>query len=137
MRATKIRTSAPKGHTNKRMDNSVYAERRQVIDLIYKAKNLLRANGFEMPRIDIRITTKDMDVSAIGVAQMKGNYIWIPDTSLGKSYLYQIVLHELCHAIWGVEHNLKCKLMHTHLQSDLTDSLAESLFIGYAKKYQK
>jgi hypothetical protein len=132
-----MRRNAPTGHTNKRMNEDVYKQRREVIDLIYKAKNLLRSVGIEMPRIDVRITTKQPEVTAIGVAQMNGNYIWIPENSLGKSWLYQVVLHELCHAIWGVDHNKKCKLMHTNLQSDLTVEMAEQIFVEYAKKYSK
>lgn len=131
------RYSAPKGHTNKKMNEGVYKQRREVIDLIYKAKKLLRSVGIEMPRIDVRITTKQPEVTAIGVAQMNGNYIWIPETSLGKTYLYQVVLHELCHAIWGIEHDKSCKLMHTNLQTDLTTEMAEELFINYAKMHSK
>jgi hypothetical protein len=128
------RYSAPKGHTNKKMNEGVYKQRREVIDLIYKAKRLLQSVGIEMPRIDVRITAVEPNVISIGVAQMNGNYIWIPEKSLGKSWLYQVVLHELCHAIWGIEHNTKCKLMHPSLQSDLTIETAEQLFITYAKK---
>jgi predicted Zn-dependent protease len=130
-----MKYSAPKGHTNKKMNESVYAERRQVIDLIYRAKNLLRANGIEMPRIDVRITSTTPDTNACGVAQMNGKYIWIPETTLKKAWLYQVVLHELCHAIWGIDHDKKCKLMHPAVQTDLTDVQAEQIFLNYAKKY--
>jgi hypothetical protein len=123
-----------KGHTNKKMNESVYAERRQVMDCIYKAKNLLRANGIQMPRIDVRITVADHDEESCGVARMGGRYIWIPETTLKQAYLYQVVLHELCHTIWGIGHDQKCKLMHTHVQ-ELTDKDAEQIFLSYAKKY--
>lgn len=129
--------TAPIGHTNKKMNSDVYKERRVVIDLIYKAKNLLRSNGIEMPRIDIRITDKQKSNTSCGVAQMNARYIWIPSDSLKKPYLYQIVLHELCHAIWGIEHDYKCKLMHPRVQLDLTDVLAEEIFLMYAKKHHR
>jgi len=129
-----MKYATPKGHTNKKMDSGVYQQRRQVIDILYKVKSVLRSNGLEMPRIDIRITTKDKDVTSCGVAQMRGKFIWIPETTLTKPYLYQTVLHELCHAIWGVNHDEKCKLMHPLVQLDLTDEQAEQIFLTYAKK---
>ena len=128
------RNFSTNGHTNKRMNESVYKERRVVIDLIYKAKNLLRKNDIEMPRIDVRITERRANTTSCGVARMNGNLIWIPADSINKSYLYQIVLHELCHTIWGIDHDDNCKLMHPNVQLDLTDDMAEELFVQYAKK---
>lgn len=124
---------------NKKMNNETYKERRKVMDCIYRAKKLLRENNIEMPRITIRITEVDRTKSDhIGRALMYGNYIWIPADTLTKyeKYLYQTVLHELCHAIWGVPHNQKCKLMHTNCQC-ISDSQAEKIFLKYAKKYEK
>lgn len=123
-----------KGFVNKKMNAAVYLERRTVIDLIYKAKNLLRANSIQMPRVDIRITEREKGMKACGVARMNGNIIWIPADYLNSKYLYQIVLHELCHALWGIGHSKRCKLMHPNIQSDLTNDVAEKLFLKYAIK---
>jgi len=125
-----------KGHTNKRMNEEVYAERRQVMDMIYRAKNLLRANGIVMPRIDVRITTMRKDTTTCGSARMGGNLIWIPDATLKQPYLYKVVLHELCHTIWNIEHDQNCKLMHTNVQLDYTDAEAEQIFVNYANTYE-
>jgi hypothetical protein len=130
-----MKYSTPKGHTNKKMDSAVYAERRQVMDCIYRAKFLLRKHNIQMPRIDIRITSTTPDINACGVAQMRGRYIWIPDSSLKESYLYQVVLHELCHTIWGIGHDKKCLLMHPNVQLNLTDEHAELIFVSYAMEY--
>jgi len=132
------RTKSGADFKNKRMNEGVYAERRVIIDLIYKAKNLLRSKGIQLPRIDVRIVDADRSkTTSIGRARMRDNIIWIPADSLKKysKQQYQIVLHELCHAVWGIEHDLKCKLMHTNLQMDLTDSKAESIFLSYATKH--
>jgi hypothetical protein len=121
---------------NKRMNESVYAERRVIIDLIYRVKNLLRTKGIQLPRIDVRIVDADRSkTTSIGRARMRDNIIWIPADSLVKysKQQYQIVLHELLHAVWGVEHDQKCLLMHTNLQ-ELTDSKAENIFLEYAIK---
>lgn len=125
------------GFINKRMDDGVYAQRRVVMDLLYRAKSLLKANGIEIPRVDIRITTREAGETACGKARMNANIIWIPADYLRAKYLYQIVLHELCHALWGVQHDLKCKLMHTNVQAELTDDMAEEIFVKYAKMHCK
>lgn len=119
------------------MDETVYQERRIVMDLIYKAKNLLRANGLEMQRVDIRIATHEAGEITYGKARMNDNIIWIPADYLKSKYLYQIVLHELCHALWGIGHNQKCLLMHTNVQPKLTPEDAKELFLNYAKKHCK
>lgn len=127
-----------KGFKNKRMDANVYNERRIVIDLIYKAKILLRAaHRIEIPRVDVRITDRENDMTAVGMAKMNGKFIWIPADYLKSKYLYQVVLHELCHTLWGVEHSNDCKLMHPRVQTDLTNAQAEILFMAYAKKHAK
>lgn len=131
------RLESGNGYTNKRMNDSVYAERKQVMDCIYKAKNLLRSKGLKMPRIDIRIVERDNLQTSLGRARMLDNVVWIPTISLTKykGHLYQIVLHELCHAIWGIEHNEKCNLMHPQLQMFVPLGEFERLFVGYAKKH--
>jgi len=126
-----------KGLPNKKMNADVYKERRVVIDMIYRAKSLLRANGIDMPRVDVRITDREVGRTALGMASIGGKSIWIPCDQLKKSYLYQVVLHELCHALWGIGHDKRCKLMHPNLQSDLTPEIAEQLFVKYAVKSKK
>jgi len=127
------------GFTNKRMNKAVYAERREIMKHIYNAKTLLRSVSINMPRIDIRIVEADKTkVTALGLARMRDNIIWIPSDALKyKKHIYQIVLHELLHAIWGIDHDLNCKLMHTNLQTDLTKKEAERIFLKYAKKCNK
>ena len=125
------------GYQNKKMDSSVYAERRIVMDYIYKAKNLLRKNGIEMPRVDIRITTPVNGEIACGKARMQGNIIWINERYIKSRYLYQVVLHELCHTLWGIDHDNDCLLMHPNVQSKLTSANAEKIFLKYAKKHSE
>lgn len=127
-----------KGFSNKRMNEVVYAERRQVMNHIYKAKNLLRANGIQMPRVEIRITEVDRhQTSAVGLARMNGFVIWIPADALKRfteAQVYQIVLHELCHALWGIDHDTKCKLMHPSMRKATVPTF-EKIFLAYAKKH--
>ena len=126
------------GFKNKRMDENVYNERRIVINLIYKAKILLRAShGIEIPRVDVRIAKREDGEIAVGKARMCDNIIWMPEDYLKSRFTYQVVLHELCHALWGIEHDNKCKLMHPNVQVTLGDGEAEILFMQYAKKYAR
>lgn len=139
MSRTRKDTRANNGFTNKQMNEAVYKERRQVMQYLYKAKNLLGANGIQMPRIEIRIVEADRSVTShIGRARMGDCVVWMPSDALkthGSKELYQIVLHELCHAIWGIDHNRRSKLMHPELQPNLSTKEAEEIFIRYAKKY--
>lgn len=123
---------------NKRMDSAVYAERRQVIECVYRAKNLLRSEGISLPRVDIRIVEPTQGEIALGLARMGKNVIWIPSATLVEysGRLYQIVLHELLHAVWSVGHYSNCKLMHPNLQN-ITEDVAESIFIRYARQCSK
>ena len=124
-----------KGFKNKRMDESVYAERRIVMDYIYKAKNLLRANGIQMARVDVRVATRETGETAVGKARMRDNIIWMPSDYLRSRFTYQVVLHELCHALWGIEHDNNCLLMHPNVQYTLSNKEAEKIFLKYAKKH--
>jgi len=121
------------GFKNKRMNDKTYAERRIVMEYIYKAKNLLRKNGMQMPRVDVRIATREQGETAVGKARMRDNIIWMPEDYLKSRFTYQVVLHELCHALWGIEHNNDCPLMHPNVQITLSNSKAEELFLSYAK----
>ena len=126
------------GFTNKKMNESVYLERRTVMNHIYTAKNLLKANGIELPRIDIRIVDADRSkVSSLGRARLGDNIVWIPSDVLTRypKHLYQIVLHELLHAVWSIGHDKRSKLMHPNLQMGLKTEEAEQIFLRYAKKY--
>ena len=96
--------------TNKKMNNEVYKLRREVMNFIYEAKNLLRDNGVSMPRIDVRITENDPEV--LGVGRLKDNIIWITQAGVDCDYdLRALVFHELVHAVTGFGHDSKCYLM--------------------------
>ena len=123
-----------KGFKNKKMNEDVYAERRIVMEYIYKAKNLLKKHGIAMARVDVRIATREAGENAVGKARMRDNIIWMPSDYLRSRFTYQVVLHELCHALWGIEHNNDCLLMHPNVQYTLSNKKAEELFLEYAKK---
>lgn len=124
---------------NLKMNDDVYALRTEVMGYIYDAKNLLRANGINLPRVTVRITDNDGDTTrAIGMARLNDDIIWISKDALTKhkSSLREVVYHEIVHAVTGFDHDDKCKLMSPCCNiKPLTKELADELFLKYFKKH--
>jgi len=114
---------------NKRMNNQVYQLKRDVINIIYDLKRYVN-----LPRITVRITDNQDDL--LGRARMNDNIIWIPENTFNSKYLYQVVLHEILHAVYGIEHNESCELMSAYVTKQLSKQKALDIFLGYCKKYQ-
>ena len=100
-----------KNFTNFKMNDEVYKQRRQVINVIYDLKN----HGINIPRIDVRIG-EDKKESVLGKGRLNDNIIWITPKALnkGENYLYHTVLHELVHTIFGYGHSRTCHLMKAY-----------------------
>ena len=78
-----------------------FDKRRQVMDIIYKARRIYR----DAPRVEVKIMTKQG-----GLGWMNKNIIAIGE-DVADNVLVHVVLHELCHAWFGLEHDEKCPLM--------------------------
>ena len=113
-----------KNFDNYKMDDKVYKIRREVIDIIYQAKKIA-----DLPRIDVRVG--EGRHKTLGVARMNDCKIWIDVKKSGKNLL-QVVLHEICHAVYGTEHDEKCPLM-SHVAKPMTDKMAWKCFAKYTK----
>lgn len=109
------------------MDDSVYALRRQVIDIIYAANRRLPAR---LPRLEVRVVDGG-DCNVAGYAVMGGNVVHIPKATFGRPCLLQVVLHEVLHAVLSVSHDEDCRLMSSHIDEGLSDEDAWELFLGY------
>lgn len=120
----------------KRMGESVYAERRQVMDFVYEAKRMLRNVGCDLPRINVRISDKCgcKHTHVLGLADVGERNIYIHDCTLKKPYLRQVVLHEIVHAVTGFAHNEKCPLMHPIVQPKASKESIDKAFISYFTK---
>jgi hypothetical protein len=121
---------------NLKMSNEVYALRREVMNYLYEAKNVLRSIGIEIPRVDVRITDNSGH-DALGMGRLRGNIIWISTSSLKKwnTHLRDVVYHELVHAITGFEHDDNCRLMCPCVNLvPLDKDEADILLIKYFKK---
>jgi len=112
---------------NKRINNNVYQLKRDVINIIYDLKRYVN-----LPRITVRITDKHSNI--LGLARLKDNIIWIPDNTFNSKYLYQVVLHEILHAVYGIEHDNNCDLMSEYVKN-ITKEKALNIFLSYCNKH--
>ena len=112
---------------NKRMNNQVYQLKRNVINIIYDLKRYVN-----LPRITVRVT--DNQDNLLGRARMNDNIIWIPENTFNSKYLYQVVLHEILHAVYGIKHDNNCDLMCEYVKN-ITKEKALNIFLSYCNKY--
>lgn len=116
---------------NKKMNSEVFELRKQVMKIIYEVKQVVG----NLPRITVRITENKDNI--MGLARMGQNMIWIPErmfTGESKRYLREIVYHEICHAVWGIEHRALCPLMRPSIGSrPLTKEQCDIIIRRYAQ----
>lgn len=106
------------------MNPETYALRRQIIDIVYRAKNLLRKKlNYDLPRQTVRIIDVDPTVflayegkyipnHLLGCATLGGNDIYIPAETLSSEYdVLEIVYHELLHSAFCIDHDPKSIIM--------------------------
>lgn len=126
-----------KGLKNKKMNDATYKQRREVMDCVYKIKNHVRQQGYDIPRINVRIVEPQKAETPLGCGRPSTCTIWIPTNILSGgeyySYLFHVVAHEILHAAYGVGHSKKCKLMHPNAQRN-SDEEVLRIFTNYVKK---
>ena len=115
---------------NKKMNSSVYALRRKVINIIYEAKKLV-----DLPRVEVRITEADTtNPRTLAQAALGDRVVWVAEKTV-KNYtptqLRHVVFHELLHAVFGTRHVDGCKLMGAFL-TKTTKAEQNKLFKKYA-----
>lgn len=123
------------GLKNRRMNDDTYKLRRKVIEDIYAVNDVLRSNGKDkMPRVDVRIVDHNgRPESVLGVADIGNCTIWIPAKTLNESdiYRYNVVVHELLHAVYSIMHDDSCPLMSPFLSSPLTREEVNAVMLTY------
>jgi len=78
-----------------------FDKRRQVMDIIYKARRIYT----NAPRVEVKIITSEG-----GLAWLGQNIIAIGE-DVATEALTHVVLHELCHTWFRLEHDDNCQLM--------------------------
>lgn len=127
MRNNHFKNRTAYGHSLNKMDSQNYLLRRKVIDVIYDLNKIVK-----LPRIEVRIVSGGENLC--GYAYMNGNVVHMNESHMNKTYFYQVVLHEILHAVLGIEHDEKCDLMSAVVRTELTDARALQLFLNYFNK---
>jgi hypothetical protein len=127
---------------NLKMDDAVFALRKAAMNHIRDAKRMCAEIGIELPRIELRITgacTSDVErgdgTVVLGRGRMGDNVVWIAQktvTNRTDQDLRQVVLHEICHAAWAIDHDESCPLMAA-MHVKMTPSGLNRAFLKHAK----
>ena len=120
--------------TNKKMNDATYAERRRVMAWIYRARDVLRAAGVELPRIELRIC--EPSARTFGVGRQGARMMWISESAISgrtDAQLGQTVLHEIAHAAFAAPHVNGCPLMDPYAPRRPDIRACEAALVALAK----
>ena len=126
MRNSHFKNRTTSGHSLNKMNDQTYILRRQVIDIIYQVNKLV-----SLPRIEVRIVSGGDD-NLCGYAYMGGNVLHMNEAHMNKPYFYQVVLHEILHAVLSTKHDENCDLMCASVRR-ISDARALEIFLTYFK----
>jgi hypothetical protein len=125
-RENKMKTKQIK---NNKMNDATYIQRRKVIDILYEARD----HGIKLPRINVRIgNPTEGHKNVLGVGGRLN--IWITEKAIdrGYNYLLHVTLHELCHAVYNLDHDENCKLMASSIGEPCDAREAWAIFKRYS-----
>lgn len=107
--------------------DSFRAERGRVMEIIYHLKRFVN-----LPRLEVKIAKRDEFTNVLGLGFFNRNAIIVPE-GLNDYDLYYVVLHEVCHASFGIDHNENCLLMGETIQRNASKEDLLKAFISYSK----
>lgn len=113
---------------NYQMNSETYALRKRVINFIYEIKKHVP----NLPRVEVRVG-KAIKRNLLGQAKLNKKIVWITDIALNMNdkELRNTVYHELIHAVYGIEHDEKCPLMQSCLDTVLNKEDCVKHFLKY------
>ena len=91
------------------MSPETYELKQIVLGIIYKAKTMTN-----LPWIQVKVgDATPGNEATLGLAKLSANKLWITEKAInyGKQKLTHVVLHEILHAVHGVDHDESCPLM--------------------------
>lgn len=95
-----------------------FDKRKQVMSIIYKARDIYK----NAPRVEVKIMTDNG-----GLGWLNKNIIAIGE-DVSDTALTHVVLHELCHTWFGLEHDEGCTLMKSRYSSNEKEEIAWARF---------
>ena len=116
-------------YSDKKMNDKTYLLRREVINIIYEIKKSIPS----LPRVDVRIMDSK---GCAGLAGLGSNGIRI-NLDLCRKTLFQVVCHEIGHAVYSLDHNESCPLMASGTGKLSAHKISESLALKILKSYSK
>lgn len=131
MKNSHFKNKTANGHSLNKMDDKNYLLRRKVIDIIYDLNKLVK-----LPRIEVRIVSGGQ-ANNCGYAYMGGCVVHMNEAYMNSVCTYQVVLHEILHAVLATPHDENCKLMSAMVDYSLTDAKALELFLNYFSPLNK
>ena len=111
-----------------KMNEQTYNLRRKVINILYE----LKSEGYRLPRIQVRIV-KNAD--AMAYAYNGQNIIHVDEYWINYSNLKLLVMHEVGHAVFGLEKIDGCDLMDCNRNWDKIGDTAETVAPTFKKYY--
>jgi hypothetical protein len=120
-----LKNQTARGAKMLEMNGDTYALRKNVMDVIYRAKKLV-----DIPRIEVRIV--ETRPCNMGYAYLGKNIIHIGTKYASKqgNMLDSLVLHEIVHAVKAAKHDEKCPLMMANYK-EFSDAIVWDAFKKY------
>ena len=117
--AKRLKNKTADGATMLKMNDEVYALRRQIINVLYECKK----RGYSLPRVEVRVNKGHK--SSTAYAYRGSNVIHFDKVWINKDVTVR-TLHELGHAVFGLSRVKGCLLMdcydHSRYQVDPEES---------------
>ena len=114
---------------NNKMNDATYIQRRKVIDILYEARD----HGIKLPRINVRIgNPTEGHKNVLGVGGRLNIQITEKAIDRGYNYLLHVTLHELCHAVYNLDHDENCKLMASVINTPCDARESWAIFRKYS-----
>lgn len=120
-----LKNQTTRGAKMLQMNGDTYALRKNVMDVIYRAKKMV-----DIPRIEVRIV--ETRPCNMGYAYLGKNIIHIGEQYARNqgNMLDSLVLHEIVHAVKSASHDEKCPLMRAY-HKEFPDAVIWDAFKKY------
>lgn len=91
-----------------------------------------------MPRVEVRITENHHGGHVLGIGRMGDCIVWFPKQLFNEAehIIAAVTYHELCHAVFCIEHDENCPLMSSAV-TGISLREADKIFKQYYDRHFK